>query len=311
MVLTEGIRAVDTASIEPFFQNKKENNKLYEELLSIIRKNNIKITTRDEAGQHQELNLAQIELVLREFFPAITGVKGTFYDGQLRSGMKNALTVLNAIAAKPPEDRKMTVETLITLATIDRMDDDVIKTFNEQMLYQNNKRTKTRDELKLLTAELKIYSVIQAKVSQSMAEKGGDRGSAELNIAEFNLLEHSLYGYATEEKFKESAEYILLQKISTPEDDDFLSIKDFLQSGNKASGQMQGLKDVYSYSKDNHDLSNFATMVNDRARPVNDKVSELTTLLNDSSTHYNSAIEACSRFVQKYNDILREILRSV
>ncbi|HEP9994106.1 TPA: hypothetical protein VDW51_002664, partial [Pseudomonas aeruginosa] len=45
--------------------------------------------------------------------------------------------------------------------------------------------------------------------------------------------------------------------------------------------------------------------------PLNDKVNEKTTLLNDTSSRYNSAVEALNRFIQKYDSVLRDILSAI
>ncbi|HDX8363541.1 TPA: hypothetical protein RQN02_002853 [Aeromonas veronii] len=90
-----------------------------------------------------------------------------------------------------------------------------------------------------------------------------------------------------------------------------ITVKTFLESGQKKSGAMENIEASYSYNKDNNKLGNFSTSVSDRSRPLNDQVSEKTTRLNDVSSRYNAAIEALNRFIQKYDSIMRDILGAI
>ena len=90
-----------------------------------------------------------------------------------------------------------------------------------------------------------------------------------------------------------------------------ITVKTFLESDQKKSGAMKNIEASYSYDKDNNKLGNFSTSVGDRARPLNDQVSEKTTRLNDVSSRYNAAIEALNRFIQKYDSIMRDILGAI
>ncbi|PTT51079.1 virulence-associated V antigen [Aeromonas sp. HMWF015] len=90
-----------------------------------------------------------------------------------------------------------------------------------------------------------------------------------------------------------------------------ITVKTFLESGQKKSGAMENIEASYSYKKDDNKLGNFSTSVSDRSRPLNDQVSEKTTRLNDVSSRYNAAIEALNRFIQKYDSIMRDILGAI
>lgn len=85
----------------------------------------------------------------------------------------------------------------------------------------------------------------------------------------------------------------------------------FSQRLAEAERELKGLRDEYPFEKDNNPVGNFATTVSDRSRPLNDKVNEKTTLLNDTSSRYNSAVEALNRFIQKYDSVLRDILSAI
>lgn len=91
----------------------------------------------------------------------------------------------------------------------------------------------------------------------------------------------------------------------------FLSARDFLVSPKKDTGALSDVRHTYSYNKDNNPLSNFATTVGDRAKPLNDKLGQKTTELNDISSRYNAVIEALNRFIQKYESVMQQILQAI
>ncbi|WP_274533190.1 virulence-associated V antigen [Photorhabdus temperata] len=192
--------------------------------------------------------------------------------------------------------------------TPDRLDDDVIEVFTSVMLGHDKKRKELRNELVALTAELKIYSVIQSEINAKLAADKNQ--TLYINDSKsFNLLDHKKYGFSDKATFENSAEYKLLSKMFPGLEE--ISIKDFLESHNKQSGAMSGLETSYEYNKDNNKLANFSTSVNDRVNPLNNTVQEKTTRLNDVSSRYNAAIEALNRFIQKYDSIMRNILGAI
>ncbi|MBM0490182.1 hypothetical protein GNZ06_02535 [Aeromonas jandaei] len=197
----------------------------------------------------------------------------------------------------------------ISRYTDDRIDQEVIDAFTWVMFTQNNKRTGINEELKALTAELKIYGVIQSEINKALSSS-----SSQTFKTDFNLMDYKLYGYESDTKFREGPEFKLLEKMQETKDgsvDGTVTVQMFLQSEKKQSGAMKGVEGSYSYDKDNNKLGNFATSVSDRSRPLNDQVSEKTTRLNDVSSRYNSAIEALNRFIQKYDSIMRDILAAI
>ena len=192
----------------------------------------------------------------------------------------------------------------LSALTMDRIDDDIIDTFKGVMVSQDNKRKALGDELKDMTAELKIYGVIQSEINKVLAAT-----SNQTFKTDFNLMDYKLYGYGSEADFKKGPEFKLLEKMQGS--DGKVTVKMFLESDKKQSGQMTGVENEYKYDKDNNRLGNFSTSVSDRSRPLNDQVSEKTTRLNDVSSRYNAAIEALNRFIQKYDSIMRDILGAI
>ncbi len=186
------------------------------------------------------------------------------------------------------------------------VDEDVIGVYKDVLQTQDGKRKALLDELKALTAELKVYSVIQSQINAALSAKQGIR----IDAGGIDLVDPTLYGYAVgDPRWKDSPEYALLSNLDTFSGK--LSIKDFLSGSPKQSGELKGLSDEYPFEKDNNPVGNFATTVSDRSRPLNDKVNEKTTLLNDTSSRYNSAVEALNRFIQKYDSVLRDILSAI
>ncbi|WP_445496787.1 virulence-associated V antigen [Photorhabdus sp. SF281] len=287
-----------------------------DKLVGLISKNKIKIEAKyDPARDTVKFDTKTItddeellKKVIAYFLPTDAVVKDGHFDSQIKNGIENLKSFLDN-----PTNKLRTWVLRDFLAAVhfnltpDRLDDDVTEVFTSVMLGHDKKRLELRDELAALTAELKVYSVIQSEINAKLAANG----TLKINDSEsFNLLDYEKYGFSDQDTFKKSAEYKLLIKISTNGSPN-LSIQTFLASPNKQSGAMSGLKNEYKYDKDNNPLANFSTSVNDRVNPLNNTVQEKTTRLNDVSSRYNAAIEALNRFIQKYDSIMRNILGAI
>ncbi|MGL5324790.1 MAG: virulence-associated V antigen [Aeromonas sp.] len=300
-----------------------------EPMLRFIKEKGIRITEL-ETGNPPVLNEELLKKVLAYFMPEDALLKGRWYDGQIKSGVESlkqmlAKAVEGDPTAKPhpiPPKTQWSLKEFITVAhfglTGDRIDDDVIGVMVDAMKNHSDKRDKLKDEVGALTAELRIYAVIQAEINKKLAAtqtvSGSDAVTAGTNIiyindSGVNLMDYHLYGYPDKDAFEKSKEYAFLTGLTS--DKSKLTIKAFLESGKKSSGSTSGLSDSYSYEKENNKMSNFATMVGDKARPLNDKVSQKTTELNDISSRYNSTIEALNRFIQKYDSVMQQILQAI
>ncbi|MBS9422220.1 virulence-associated V antigen [Photorhabdus caribbeanensis] len=249
-----------------------------------------------------------LKKLIAYFLPADAIVKDGHFDSQIKNGINNLKSFLNS----PTLGTDWTLRDFLAAVhfnlTPDRLDDDVIDIFVSVMSGHDKKRLELRDELAALTAELKIYSVIQSEINAKLSA-GKDKQKLNIDDNSFNLLDHTKYGFSDKDAFEKSAEYKLLNKISKGSSD--LSIKTFLESSDKQSGAMTGLENSYEYDKENNKLANFSTSVNDRVNPLNNTVQEKTTRLNEASSRYNAAIEALNRFIQKYDSIMRNILGAI
>ncbi|WP_323834749.1 virulence-associated V antigen [Photorhabdus africana] len=248
-----------------------------------------------------------LKKLIAYFLPADAVVKDGHFDSQIKNGIKNLKSFLNSPTLKTDWTLRDFLAAVHFNLTPDRLDDDVIDIFVSVMSGHDKKRLELRDELAALTAELKIYSVIQSEINAKLAANG----ELKINDNSFNLLDHKKYGFSDQPTFEKSAEYKLLRKISSDPKILHISIKTFLESPNKQSGAMAGLENSYKYDKENNRLANFSTSVNDRVSPLNNTVQEKTTRLNEASSRYNAAIEALNRFIQKYDSIIRNILGAI
>lgn len=73
-----------------------------------------------------------------------------------------------------------------------RLDEDVIGVYKDVLQTQDGKRKALLDELKALTAELKVYSVIQSQINAVLSAKQGIR----IDAGGIDLVDPTLYGYA-------------------------------------------------------------------------------------------------------------------
>lgn len=293
-----------------------------EELVQLVKDKNIDISIKYDPRKDSEsftnrVITNDIELpkkILAYFLPEDAILKGGHYDNQLQNGIKRVKEFLESSPNTQWELRAFMAVIHFSL-TADRIDDDILKVIVDSMNHHGDARSKLREELAELTAELKIYSVIQAEINKHLSNSG----TINISDGSIDLMNKTLYGYTDEAIFKASAEYKILEKIpkTTTKNGNgngngngkkIVSIKDFLGSENKRTGALSNLKDSYSYNKDNNELSHFATTCSDKSRPLNDLVSQKTTQLSDITSRFNSAIEALNRFIQKYDSVMQRLL---
>ncbi|MEE1887847.1 virulence-associated V antigen [Pseudomonas carassii] len=203
-----------------------------------------------------------------------------------------------------------------------RMDELVMAAMGLRMRKQKTERTELSEQLKCLTAELKIFSVIQSKVNVVMA----DKGTFKLEDSSFNLFDRTLYDLDAD-SWEKSPEHRLLSSLDTFKPafngSAVVTVRHFLEgmqsatssneSGSrqqKVSGPMTDLKAQYAWDKDNNPLANFSQALSDRTRIVNDKVTEQTTLLNDVGSRYTTSTEVMMKFVETWFSMLSKILQN-
>lgn len=313
------------------------------------------------ADSSTALTKEQLEKLLAAYLKDPASINGVWAQGQFRGGQDAAIAAIKGMIERgekqTPPVTHWTVPEFMLLSlsalTMERIDDDLITTFTGVMAFQDNQRKGLREELAEMTAELKIYGVIQSEINKVLSA-----ASSQTFNTNFNLLDYKLYGYQSLAEFMDGSEFKLLSKMFTDgsvqkAQQDFtnaknelekvksasldsktlgeasaayerkkanleqivatqvITVKTFLESGQKKSGAMENIEASYSYKKDDNKLGNFSTSVSDRSRPLNDQVSEKTTRLNDVSSRYNAAIEALNRFIQKYDSIMRDILGAI
>lgn len=289
-----------------------------EELVQLVKDKNIDISIKYDPRKDSEVfanrvitdDIELLKKILAYFLPEDAILKGGHYDNQLQNGIKRVKEFLESSPNTQWELRAFMAVMHFSL-TADRIDDDILKVIVDSMNHHGDARSKLREELAELTAELKIYSVIQAEINKHLSSSG----TINIHDESINLMDKNLYGYTDEAIFKASAEYKILEKMpqtNTTQMDGsekkIVSIKDFLGSEKKRTGALGNLKDSYSYNKDNNELSHFATTCSDKSRPLNDLVSQKTTQLSDITSRFNSAIEALNRFIQKYDSVMQRLL---
>lgn len=203
---------------------------------------------------------------------------------------------------------------LVNLGERLRMDELVMAAMGLRMRKQKAERTELSEQLKSLTAELKIFSVIQSKVNVVMA----DKGTFDLQDPSFNLFNPKLYDLDAA-AWKTSPERRLLASYGNAA----VTVQQFLAGTptgispdgserllHKVSGPMSDLKSQYAWNKDNNPLANFSQALSDRTRIVNDKVTEQTTLLNDVGARYTTSTEVMMKFVETWFSMLSKIMQN-
>ncbi|GAJ75077.1 LOW QUALITY PROTEIN: type III secretion cytoplasmic LcrG inhibitor [Vibrio sp. JCM 18905] len=224
----------------------------------------------------------------------------------LRKNLGGALKerLLN-ITDKEKADREVRAEHSLTardlLAVVessigDRFDERVLFALNERRVNRLEKRNEQKEALQDLTVQLKIFGVVQSKIHSTQSVDGVYKpGDPESNF------KASDFNYSNQTDFEASPEYKYLT------DNKITNHRDFLQKQGITIGDGASYQDEEKSKK----LSNFSSSVSAKSKLLNDEVQIKTTELNDTSSQYNSTVEAMNKFVQKYHSILQEILRAI
>lgn len=172
------------------------------------------------ADSSTALSKEQLEKLLAAYLTDPASINGGWAMGQFQGGQDAAIAAIKGMiergAKQTPPVNHWTVPEFMLLSlsalTMDRIDDDLITTFTGVMAFQDNQRKGLREELAEMTAELKIYGVIQSEINKVLSA-----ASSQTFNTDFNLMDYKLYGYQSQAKFMEGAEYKLLSKMFTNE----------------------------------------------------------------------------------------------
>ncbi|WP_323914858.1 virulence-associated V antigen [Aeromonas veronii] len=172
------------------------------------------------ADSSTALSKVQLEKLLAAYLTDPASINGGWAMGQFQGGQDAAIAAIKGMiergAKQTPPVTHWTVPEFMLLSlsalTMDRIDDDLITTFTGVMAFQDNQRKGLRDELAEMTGELKIYGVIQSEINKVLSA-----ASSQTFNTNFNLMDYKLYGYESQAKFMDGAEYKLLSKMFTDE----------------------------------------------------------------------------------------------
>ncbi|MFQ2059771.1 virulence-associated V antigen [Aeromonas veronii] len=172
------------------------------------------------ADSSTALSKEQLEKLLAAYLTDPASINGDWAMGQFQGGQDAAIAAIKGMiergAKQTPPVTHWTVPEFMLLSlsalTMDRIDDDLITTFTGVMAFQDNQRKGLRDELAEMTGELKIYGVIQSEINKVLSA-----ASSQTFNTNFNLMDYKLYGYESQAKFMDGAEYKLLSKMFTDE----------------------------------------------------------------------------------------------
>ena len=195
------------------------------------------------ADSSTALTKEQLEKLLAAYLTDPASVNGAWPKGQFQVGLEAAITAIKGMIERggkqTPPVTSWTVSEFMLLGlsalTMDRVDDDIITVFTGVMAFQDNKRKALSDELKDMTAELKIYGVIQSEINKVLSA-----ASSQTFNTNFNLLDYKLYGYQSLAEFMDGSEFKLLSKMFTDgsvqkAQQDFTNAKNELEKVTSAS----------------------------------------------------------------------------
>ena len=168
------------------------------------------------ADSSTALSKEQLEKLLAAYLTDPASINGGWAMGQFQGGQDAAIAAIKGMIERgekqTPPVTHWTVPEFMLLSlsalTMDRIDDDLITTFTGVMAFQDNQRKGLREELAEMTAELKIYGVIQSEINKVLSA-----ASNQTFKTDFNLMDYKLYGYESDAKFREGPEFKLLEKM--------------------------------------------------------------------------------------------------
>lgn len=230
---------------------------------------------------------------------------GTDFTSRHKKMMENlnALnTRLSKITPEEKDNKAVKAEHALTARDLlsviessigDRFDERVLFALNERRVNRLEKRNEQKQVLEELTIRLKLFGVVQSRIHSDQSKNA--------TYSPFWPFQASDFNYSHNNEFKASPEYKYLSENHINSHEDFL----------RKEGVALEKNSSFLDTKDNKNLSNFSSSVSSKSKVLNDEVQLKTTELNDTSSQYNSTVEAMSKFVQKYHSILQEILRAI
>ncbi|EGR0622328.1 Type III secretion cytoplasmic LcrG inhibitor [Vibrio parahaemolyticus] len=207
----------------------------------------------------------------------------------------------------------------------DRFDEQVLFALNERRVNRLEKRDQQKVELEELTTRLKIFGQVQSFMSTKLSEEvdsgislvggtvssGGETWHTGHYRPQDVRFTYKDFGYDDQSSFENGKEFKYLETHLSPNIDPKSGEKFFTHKQFIVDEGIAVTNDSYWKDDDLDRLGNFATSVSDKSKLLNDDVQLKTTELNDTSSQYNSTVEAMNKFVQKYHSILQEILRAI
>lgn len=248
------------------------------------------------ADSSTALTKEQLEKLLAAYLTDPASINGVWAQGQFQGGQDAAIAAIKGMIERgekqTPPVTHWTVPEFMLLSlsalTMDRIDDDLITTFTGVMAFQDNQRKGLREELAEMTAELKIYGVIQSEINKVLSA-----ASSQTFNTDFNLMDYKLYGYQSQAKFMEGAEYKLLSKMFTDE-----QVKKAQQDFTNADNELKRLNAILEPIRSG------------RASSISSEVIEAGEKLDGAQAEYDSKKAILEQVVANQRITVKEFLES-
>ncbi|MFM5400966.1 virulence-associated V antigen [Aeromonas veronii] len=248
------------------------------------------------ADSSTALSKEKLEKLLAAYLTDPASINGGWAMGQFQGGQDAAIAAIKGMIERgekqTPPVTHWTVPEFMLLSlsalTMDRIDDDLITTFTGVMAFQDNQRKGLREELAEMTAELKIYGVIQSEINKVLSA-----ASSQTFNTDFNLMDYKLYGYQSQAKFMEGAEYKLLSKMFTDE-----QVKKAQQDFTNADNELKRLNAILEPIRSG------------RASSISSEVIEAGEKLDGAQAEYDSKKAILEQVVANQRITVKEFLES-
>lgn len=211
-------------------------------------------------------------------------VKGQ-YENAYRTGQVNQLqNVFNTVVTNLKNSPDVITLSSLFSSIGDRFDDRVLSALDKRRVNRLGKRNAQQKALENRSIRLKMFSVVQSKIHSVLSANGSYMpGDTPFSMGDFTAAEQK---YLRDNHIRNHKDFLTHEGVSIPR---------------------KGYKDT----EKSKSLSNLSSAVSAKSKSLNDEVQIKITELNDTNSQYNSTVEAMNKFVQKYHNILQEILRAM
>lgn len=183
-----------------------------------------------------------------------------------------------------------------------KLGNSVLSAYVQRLRDNAASRDDVQNKLVEFTTELKIFGVVQSQIQQHISDTTGFYPDSR------NFVPKD-FGYNTVAEFDRSPELKKLQEI-VGTSSNVINFGQFLEGKNI---QYEANYDHDTFWEDEWDtrMAALGSALTEKSKLISDDVNITTTQLNKITNTFNATAEGMTKFVQKYFEVMQQILRSL